>query len=105
MRKRLFCFILAVVICAGLLAGCGGSSKLLGEWVAADGYAMSGFPDEMELFDDGTCIVDGFNGSFTTQDGRLKISALWSAMSFDYKVSGNKLTLDDGYDTVDYVRP
>jgi len=52
-----------------------GSSVFAGRWVTEDGSsAPSGLPDNLELFKDGTGIVDGTSISWKVENERFVIS-------------------------------
>ncbi len=71
---------------------------LAGRWVLEEGgRAPSGFPGNMELLKDGSCIVDGRSRTWKTEGGRFYFMGD-KALAFDYKMSGSTLTLtnDDG---------
>lgn len=100
--------LVAAVLCISFFAtmafACSAKSGLVGTWESGDGISPYGFPESMEFFSDGTCVVDGYSGQYIAEAGRLKISALWAVLVFDFKLSGDKLTLTDAYDTATYVK-
>ena len=51
-----------------------------------------------------TLAVDDMNGSYTIDNKRLKISALWDVYTYDFEVKGNTLSLTDWDETVVYKR-
>jgi len=71
---------------------------LAGRWVLEEGgRAPSGFPGNMELLKDGSCIVDGKSRAWKTESGRFYFMGD-KAVAYDYKMAGSTLTLknDDG---------
>jgi hypothetical protein len=70
-----------------MMAGCSGSSALVGKWVQEDG----GFT--LELLKDGIGITDNQRVTWVAQKGRLIITLADSAYVFGYTVSGSILTL------------
>ena len=73
-------------------------SKLVGKWQAQNGSAPRGFPDNLELFKDGTGICDKANISWDVKEKRFVISSALQASAFNYGMQGNTLFLidDDG---------
>jgi uncharacterized protein (TIGR02145 family) len=73
-------------------------AELAGQWEHASG-ATRGKPEKLELFKDGTGVVDG-GGSITwkVENKRFVILSPLFALSCNYKVSGYELSLayDDG---------
>lgn len=102
--QKILALVLALLLLAGVLSGCSGKAALKGRWACTGGTAPWGMPDEVEFFSDGTCDVDGLNGTYAVDGGRLRISAFLSTFTYDYKVSGGKLTLDDGGVTAVYEK-
>jgi len=85
--------------------GGGSQSSLVGIWLPEDGgTAPHGFPDDIEFFSDGTLVVEGMNGTYTIDGNRLKMTLLWSALSFDFHVNRNLLSLEEDGKTVVYER-
>jgi TonB family protein len=68
-------------------------AALVGHWVHYEGARMNK-PEELELFSDGTGVVDK-NGSVTwkVENKRFVLLSQAMALSCDYKVSGYELTL------------
>ena len=92
-------------------SGSKGASALTGGvWTIEEGRrAPSGFPDEIEFFSDGTCLCDGIygdtnNARYSVDGKRLKITIVWDALTYDFEVKGNTLSLTDWDDTVIYKR-
>lgn len=99
--NRAVALLLTLAIAAALCA-CGGGSDLSGTWTAEGGYAPSGFPDSIEFFDDGKCAADGMSSEYKLEGSRLMLSVMGFAYVFDYKLSGEVLTLSDGSSKVSY---
>lgn len=95
--------VLLALLCVLLGGGCA-KNALLGAWVAEDGVAPSGYPDTMEFFKDGVCTVDGISAQYTAEDGRLLLTAFLASSTYNYKISGQALTLSDSYASVKYVK-
>jgi uncharacterized protein (TIGR02145 family) len=101
---------LLVVAAVVLGVGCGsnGADKpaaLVGQWVHYEG-ATKDKPKELELFSDGTGVVDK-KGSVTwkVENKRFVLLSQAKALSCDYKVSGYELTLVyDGADSAVFVK-
>ena len=91
-------------------SGGGGRSALIGGvWLPEAGRVPWGFPDELEFFSDGTCLCDGIygdtnNARYSVDGKRLKITIAWDALTYDFEVKGNTLTLSDWEETVIYKR-
>ena len=72
--------------------------EVVGQWEHASG-ATRGKPEALELFKDGTGVVDGKGSvSWKVENKRFVILSPMFALSCNYKVSGYELTLayDDG---------
>jgi len=87
-------------ILAVCLLGCGGGNKpsgLVGQWIFADGYQYSKI-ERVELFSDGTGVVDGGSVTWKVENKRLVILSSSLGIAADYKLSGYEvvLTYDDG---------
>ena len=108
--------IVAIVVVVALSGGGSGggsgspSALIGGVWLLEDGgRAPHDFPEEIEFFSDGTCICEGIygdvnHGSFSVNGNRLKITIVWDALTYDFVVKGNTLSLSDGDETVIYKR-
>jgi hypothetical protein len=102
--------ILTIALVIGFALASGscrtGSSNLYGKWVPATGReAPRGFPDRMELFSGGMHLTDGNNGIYSIVDGKLKLSAGGSTLTFDYELRGARLILKaDGGRTIEYAK-
>jgi tetratricopeptide (TPR) repeat protein len=94
--------MLAVMLGVGVGVGYGqGASSLVGKWVPEGVGTTRGFPDEIELMKDGTCILEIVNASWKTSGERLffmNIGGKGFGMAYNYKVSNSALVLidDDG---------
>jgi uncharacterized protein (TIGR02145 family) len=91
----LMCVIVSAI--AGSAWGANPPS-LANRWVLEEGgRAPAGFPGNMELLKDGSCIVDGKSRTWKTEGARFYFMGD-KALAFDYKMSGGTLTLtnDDG---------
>lgn len=86
--------ILAGALLTVSLTACGSSNKLVGRWEGERNFK------ELEFFKDGTYKSNYTNyfGSYTAEDGRLRLGGvLVEDLIYDYKISGDTLTLyDDG---------
>ena len=72
-------------------------SELVGNWVIVEGKTKDS-PENMELFRDGTGVVDKATVSWKVEDKRFVILSSLMGMACDYKISGSELilTYDDG---------
>ena len=68
--KKAIAVVLGLIMLVSLSA-CGEKSAIYGEWEAYNEYGAYGFPDRIEFLRDGTCIADGADGEYTTDNGRL----------------------------------
>jgi len=92
-----------VLLSAMVLAAVGSAfganpPALAGRWVLEEGgRAPGGFPGNMELLKDGSCIVDGRSRTWKTESGRFYFMGD-KAVAYNYKMTGSTLTLtnDDG---------
>ncbi len=89
-------FILLSLICVSV--GCSKSSSLLGTWYPTESStAPSGYPDYMIIQENGVCTVDGANGVWEDENGKLTIRASNAFESvvctYTYKLNGSILTL------------
>jgi uncharacterized protein (TIGR02145 family) len=88
----------AMLLTAAVSAFGANPPALAGRWVLEEGgRAPAGFPGNMELLRDGTCIVDGKSRAWKTEGGRFYFMGD-KALAYDYKLAGSALTLknDDG---------
>jgi hypothetical protein len=89
-KKSLFVGMLAIALALGLvLAGCSGSSALVGKWVPESGGST------LELLKDGIGITGNQSFTWVAQKGRLIITQGTNVAAWDYTVSGSILTLTD----------
>ena len=74
-------------------------SELVGHWVHGSGYNYS---NKMELFKDGTGVIDEVTVSWKVEGKRFVIMSSQFGTTCNYKVSGYELTLifDDGKSTI-----
>ncbi len=103
-RRILLVSILVVtLICASLLAGCGGrQSAIVGTWQQTTDveelglFSFFSFVDLIEFLKDGTFVLPNFmnmSGSYSFPDkGKITIEASTGSMTFDYELSGDTLT-------------
>jgi uncharacterized protein (TIGR02145 family) len=87
--------LMAIVTGSIWVLGCGGGDKpseLVGHWVHYDG-ATRGVPEDIELFKDGTGVVDGGSITWKVENKRLALLSALNALACDYKVSGYTLFL------------
>lgn len=102
-----FLVIVIILVIIGVVTN-GGSqdssapSKLIGQWQVVD-------DDEyLEFFSDGTCTIGDSHeqqgGTYTAEDGRLKIESRWEAETYDYEIRGNTLTISRGGDPIELER-
>ena len=106
------CIILAILFFA-LLSGCGAvsdSDNLAGGWVLVSGTTNV---KTFTLYEDGTCLVEDENGTWSISDGTLRIMGTWFGQMFwdhdtiigSYELRRDTLTITDvilGGDPVDY---
>lgn len=88
----------SVMLCAGLVSvGFGqGTSALIGLWVPVGGVsAPRGFPDNLQLREDGTFLAEGLGGSWRVVGGRLVLRNELMNFAYNYDVSGSALALVD----------
>ena len=96
------CFVLMFCISS---SGQNRPSELVGHWEHASG-ATRGKPEKLELFKDGTGVVDGGGSiSWKVENKRLVLLSPMQGLVCNYKVSGYELTLayDDGNSAI-FVR-
>jgi hypothetical protein len=91
-RKNTMLMVCIVLGLGLILAGCSGSSILVGRWDLVEGSTW-GNPEEMELLKNGTGIVDEMGITWKAENGRFYITHPLMAFSSSYKVSGSTLTL------------
>jgi len=100
MKKMRFLGIITLATVIGFsMIACsnanGHPSAFVGKWELERGNFLF---DKVELFKDGTGIVDDGGFSWKVVDKRLVITHPWFALACDYKISGSRITLttDDG---------
>lgn len=103
-----FKLILVIGVFAVLLSACGSSkSALVGSWEATNhswNIWVSSFPEEVQFMDDGTANLDNIASTYSIDGNTLNIKASWAALSYEYSVSGDTLTLTMDDDSVTYER-
>ena len=80
----------AALATMAMLAACGSSSAIVGEWEG------SGRVSELEFFSDGTYTSSDANhsGSYSIDGNRIRLSGLLASdWVCDFNISGNTLTL------------
>jgi len=100
MKTRRFLLAAGVLLVMAFMVSCVGddSSAFVGKWITEDGSsAPFGLPDNLELFKDGTGVIEGRSISWKVEDKRFVISSSLKgfASAFDYEISGRILTLID----------
>ncbi len=103
-----FGLALLLVVGSVWLVGCGGGSDspsaLVGQWVfvSGDDPPPNGSSGTMELFKDGTAIIEGTNVTWKVENKRLVMLFGTAGTTADYKLSGYELTItdDDGKSNV-----
>lgn len=114
-RILLGTILMVILICASLLTGCGGrQSAILGTWqqtADTEGLGLLSFftyADRIEFLKDGTFVLPNFmniSGSYSFPDkGKITIEASTGAMTFDYELSGDRLTFYEGGNPVVFER-
>jgi len=87
--------VLATAFTISCSSGGSGPSSLAGQWEYAGGANKAKY---IELFNDGTGVIDASTVSWKAENERLAISSSHSGFSCNYRVSGYELVLayDDG---------
>ena len=80
--------------------GCSNQSGLTGKWTPE----IAGEGAELEFFSDGTCVLNGNGGTYTAENGRLKIDLGGAPHVADYSIKDGKLTVTDYGSSAVYVR-
>jgi tetratricopeptide (TPR) repeat protein len=102
----------AVTMVAVMVMGCGGGTKpseLAGQWEYGSGARnvkdLGRVPEQIELFKDGTGVVEGNSISWKVENKRLVFLSSQSGFACNYKLSGYALTfIDDNGDSATFVR-
>jgi uncharacterized protein (TIGR02145 family) len=97
--------IISALLFISLLAACGeGESALVGKWVLeSGGKAPSGFPDDLELFKDGTGICEGMSINWKVDKNRFIVASSSIGFALNYTVSDSTLTLtNDNSQSIKY---
>jgi uncharacterized protein (TIGR02145 family) len=77
-------------------------SALAGHWLHESG-PTKGKPEDMELFKDGTGVVDKLSISWKVENKRLIVLSSLDGFAYDYEVSGYRLTLTDNAEKITLV--
>ncbi|MDR2582152.1 MAG: hypothetical protein LBC75_01560 [Fibromonadaceae bacterium] len=88
-------FTLTIIV---TLVGCNddGQSAFVGKWETEDGSkAPSGLPDDLELFKDGTGVVEKMTISWKVENKRFVITSSLFGSAYNYEILGKNLTLTD----------
>jgi uncharacterized protein (TIGR02145 family) len=73
-----------------------GNPALVGRWLPEGGGRVPrGFPDDLELFKDGTGIIDKISVKWKVDKNRFIVTSSSVGFAFNYTVSGKMLTLID----------
>jgi len=95
--KQLRVAALSAMFVVGAVCTSGSAEKpavLVGQWVYAEGYRGSKVAEKsMEMFSDGTGVVDGASMTWKVENKRLMILTSNVGIACDYKVSGYELYL------------
>jgi len=103
-------FGVVVLVFGMVILGCNNSSAnsaLAGRWLPNDNQLIpSSFPEKnMELLKDGKGIIDGYEFTWRTENGRFYITNPFFANAYNYKISGSTLTLtDDDDESIIYTK-
>ena len=111
MFKSIFNSVVAVSSCF-MLFSCGGGTKpseLAGQWVYESGVRnvkdLGRVPEQIELFKDGTGVVEGNSISWKVENNRLVFLSSQLGFACNYKLSGYALTfIDENGDSATFVR-
>ena len=111
MKKKFLVAIIGLLLVLSMftmLIACANSqpSAFVGKWEPESGQRVpSDFPeDNMELFKDGTGVGDRIALSWKVENKRFVVTLYGRGYVYDYKISGKRLTLSDGYTTVIYKK-
>lgn len=91
MNKKIIKIIILTLLAVFLIFNIITSSKnyemsLLSKKWEEFGYAYNDFPSEMELFDNGKGIVDGYEVTWKAKDGILTINTEEKSLRFTYSI-------------------
>jgi len=95
--------LLTVVVAVGTFCVSNGADRpsvLVGQWIFVAGYKDSKAAEEkVELFSDGTGVVDGMSLTWKVENKRLMLLTSTVGIAADYKASGDELVLtyDNGF--------
>lgn len=81
--------------------------SLVGSWEATDhdwSIWVSSFPEEVQFNDDGTASLDNIASTYSVDGDTLNIQASWAALSYEYSISEDTLTLSMDDKIVSYER-
>jgi len=106
--KQLRIVALSALFVVGAVCTSGGAEKpteLVGQWVLFSGVTRDK-PEEIELFSDGTGVIDGkFSMTWKVENKRLMLLTSSRGIVCDYKVSDYELTLIYGeYNSAMFVK-
>jgi uncharacterized protein (TIGR02145 family) len=104
---RSLLLITAVVVVGAVCVSNGDKpSNLVGQWIFADGYRNSKVPEKsVELFSNGTGVVDGISVTWKVENKRLMILTSSIGIVTDYKVSGYELVFTyDNEESATFVK-
>jgi len=88
--------LLMAMVVIGVVCVSYGQTKppaLVGQWIFADGYKSSKVPNKIELFSDGTGVMDDRSLTWKVENKRLMLLTSSVGIAADYKVSGYELVL------------
>lgn len=106
MSKNALSVALILVLLLTPLAGCGGS-KVVGKWTEASGKGVKGdFSNSIAFFSDGTFQAENVGGRCTLEKNtlKLKFDLFGASCSYEYKVSGDTLTLKADGRSIQYKK-
>ena len=91
MKMKRIITVLFIFVMMFTLAACSSNSKLVGQWVEVEG---NGVADSFILREDGSASIEGWSGEWRIDEGKLYVAnVLDGGEYYNYKISGNKLTL------------
>ena len=89
MKKRYFATIVLIALTLSLFASCSSSSSVVGRWRHESGNEGS----DIEFFKDGTGILEQRSIDWKIEDNRIIVTSMGIAMSLNFKLSGDELTI------------